>query len=287
MEKIPIRHIQKTSKEPDLFGNFSVRNIQELLNGKDLVQDHHRHDFYSILLLKKGTGRHEIDFVPFEVCDHSVFLMRPGQVHQLTLKAETKGYLLQFETDFFYSQNTLSQEFLRKVSHKNFCQLDLNKFKKLDLIMAFILEEYNNKQEGYQEAIKSSLNIFFIELVRYRQNKSISSNDTSSYTQEQLEEFLELLETNVTKYKQVSHYADLLHLSTYQLNTITKTTLNKTTSELINEFIILEAKRQLLATSNQVNQIAYYLGYEDVSYFIRFFKKHTGSSPEVFRHNSK
>ena len=79
----------------------------------------------------------------------------------------------------------------------------------------------------------------------------------------------------------------MLNLSTYQLNAITKTTLGKTCSDLINEYIILESKRYLLATSNQVNQIAYHLGYEDVSYFIRFFKKHTGYSPETFRHNSK
>ena len=83
----------------------------------------------------------------------------------------------------------------------------------------------------------------------------------------------------------MSQYAEMMNLSTYQLNAITRTSLNKTPSELINELIILEAKRNLLATSNQVNQIADELGYEDVSYFIRFFKKHTGHSPEAFREN--
>ncbi|MBL7932446.1 MAG: AraC family transcriptional regulator, partial [Bacteroidia bacterium] len=73
----------------------------------------------------------------------------------------------------------------------------------------------------------------------------------------------------------------------YQLNSITKSLLGKTCSEIINEQIILEARRYLLATSNQVNQIAYQLGYEDVSYFIRFFKKHTGHSPDSFRQNFK
>ena len=74
-------------------------------------------------------------------------------------------------------------------------------------------------------------------------------------------------------------------MSVYQLNNITKTTLGKTASDVINDHIILEAKRFLLATSEQVNQIAYHLGYEDPSYFIRFFKKHTGYTPEAFRSN--
>jgi AraC family transcriptional activator of pobA len=42
-------------------------------------------------------------------------------------------------------------------------------------------------------------------------------------------------------------------------------------------------KRCLLATSNQVNQTAYRLGYDDVSYFTRFFKKQSGYSPDAFR----
>lgn len=73
----------------------------------------------------------------------------------------------------------------------------------------------------------------------------------------------------------------------YQLNSIAKSMLGKTCSALINAHMILEAKRNLLATANQINQIASHLGYEDVSYFIRFFKKHTGYSPEQFRQNLK
>ena len=105
--------------------------------------------------------------------------------------------------------------------------------------------------------------------------------------QESFEEFTELLETNITSCKQVSQYTDLMSLSSYQLNEITKTAVGKTASVLIDEYIILEAKRYLLATSNQVKDIADQLGYEDVSYFIRFFKKHTGASPDVFRKNFK
>ncbi|PZX94226.1 AraC family transcriptional regulator [Flavobacterium aquariorum] len=287
MENIPIRHIPESPKEPNLSGSFSVRDIQDLLLEKDMVQELHRHDFYYILVLKKGSGYHEIDFKQYEVRNRTIFLMRPGQVHQLTLKAGSSGYLLQFKTDFFNSQNKLAQELLRKVSHINFCSLDNDGFNKLETILSYILKEYNEKQEGYQEVIKSNFSIFFIELVRHRQNKEIASKENNPYLLEQLEKFLELLETNITKSKQVSQYADMLNISTYQLNAITKTSLNKTPSELINEHIVLESKRQLLATSNQVNQIADQLGYDDISYFIRFFKKHTKYSPEAFRHNFK
>lgn len=285
MEDIPIRSIKASQKEPKLSGSFSIRDIGDLLAGNDMVHELHRHDFFYILALKEGTGHHEIDFITFDVCDHSIFFIRPGQVHQLTGQAGCTGYLLQFKTDFYYPHDKASNQILRKASNKNLYQLDDNRFKKLLAILTYIFQEYNDKQEGYQEVIKANLGIFFIELVRHRQNNQSPSNNVTPYRQERLEEFLELLETHIATHKQVSQYAEMLYLSPYQLNAITKVTLGKTCSELINEYIVLEAKRYLLATSNQVKEIAYHLGYEDVSYFIRFFKKHTGHSPEAFRHN--
>lgn len=283
MEKIPIRQIGTTQKEPDFSENFSIRDIGDLLAGKDMVQELHRHDFFYILVLKKASGDHEIDFAPYEVGDNSVFFLRPGQVHQHTLTAGSKGYLMAFNTDFYYPYDKQSNQLLRKASNLNLYKLAADEFKKLFSILTYIFQEYNDKREGYQEVVKANLSIFFIELVR--QNSQSIPNNVNTYTQERLAEFLELLETHISKHKQASQYADMLHLSPYQLNAITKTTLGKTCSEMINEYIILESKRYLLATSNQVNQIAYHLGYNDVSYFIRFFKKHTGHSPEAFRHN--
>ncbi|MEO8405623.1 MAG: helix-turn-helix domain-containing protein, partial [Chitinophagaceae bacterium] len=135
--------------------------------------------------------------------------------------------------------------------------------------------------------IKSNLDIFFIEYIRQSRNPDGTFKNAKSYAQERLEDLLELIIDHITTKKQVSQYADLLSLSTYQLNAITRAAIGKPASELINDQIILEAKRYLLATHNQVKDIADILGYEDISYFIRFFKKHTGYSPEVFRKNFK
>jgi AraC-like DNA-binding protein len=133
--------------------------------------------------------------------------------------------------------------------------------------------------------MKAHLAIFLIELVRNRKNENSANVPVSPYAQQRLDEFMELLEVNVAHHKQVSYYADRLNLSNYQLNAIAKEMMGKTSSELIDEHIILESRRYLLGTSNQVNQIAHHLGFDDVSYFIRFFKKHTGYSPEAFRQN--
>ncbi len=283
MNKIPVRQI----KEPDFPDGFSIRDIGALLSGKDMVQELHRHNFFFVLALEKGAGEHSIDFIPYPVCDYSVFFMQPGQVHQLTLKEESTGYLMTFSTDFYSPREKPAIRVFRKVSTQNCCQLTSDRAKRIFSVLDYIFQEYTGKQERYKEIIKANLEIFFIELVRQSKNPEHLSQNESSYSHERLDEFLELLRTHIATVKQVAQYAGMLHLTTYQLNSITKGTLGKTCSQLINEHILLEAKRQLLATSNQVNQVAYDLGYEDVSYFIRFFRKHTGHSPEIFRQNFK
>ncbi|MGG6231683.1 helix-turn-helix domain-containing protein [Tenacibaculum sp. SDUM215027] len=287
MKTIPIRHLKASQKEPSLSGSFMIKSLQELLNGKDMIHELHRHNFFFFLALKKGTGSHEIDFVNYEVSDYTVFIVRPGQVHKLELKSNSEGFMIQFNAEFYYPIEKEISLLLQKVSATNYYQLEEDLFLRLNLLFTSIFTEYKNKAEAYKGVIESNLRILFIELMRLRNTGNKTSNTKDLYVQERLEKFLHLLETNITSKKKVSQYANILNLSNYQLNAITKQTLGKTASELINEQIILDSKRYLLATSNQVNQIAYHLGYEDVSYFIRFFKKHTGYSPEAYRKKLK
>ena len=285
MQKIPIRYIQTASKELGASVGFGIRDLQAVLAGKDMVQELHRHDFFYMLVLKKGSGIHEIDFTKYKIANQSLFFMRPRQVHQLKLKAGSTGYLIEFNGDFYHSLDKRSDQLLRKASALNFHRFKNNEFNTVYSILTTVFHEYNNKQERYREAIKANLDILLIQLIR-KCIECIAEN-SNPYTQEQMEKFCGLLEKHIITHKQASHYAGLLNLSLYQLNAITRAALGKTSSDIINDYIILESKRYLLSTSNQVKEIAYHLGYEDVSYFIRFFKKHTGFSPETFRNNSR
>jgi AraC family transcriptional regulator, transcriptional activator of pobA len=282
---IPIRYITETRDEPDFSESFCIQDIRELLAGKDLVQELHRLDCFLMLAVKRGTGHHEIDFTLYEVCDNSLFFMRPGQVHQLGLKAGSTGYLLQFTRNFYYPDDKASVQLLRRASQKSLYQPDAGTIKKVFVVLTCIFQEYSEKQEGYQEVIQATLGILLIELVRQYQDTKIPMTAGTLYPHERMEELSALLEENITTHKQVSHYAAMMNLSAYQINRLTKTMFGKKCSELIAEYIILESKRYLLGTSGQINLIASQLGYDDVSYFIRFFKKHTGSSPEAYRHN--
>lgn len=284
MKQIPVRHIA-SPHETAVSGQFNIRDVADLLGEQDLRHELHRHDFFFLLALKNGKGKHEIDFTSYEVQNNSIFILRPGQVHQLQLKAGSTGFLAEFDTAFYQPKDKLANQRLVKAGNKNFCAFEAERFEKLQNLLSHIFNEFSLKEDGYKEVIKANLDIFFIEFVRQSASPHGNAKSNTNYVQERFEDFMGLISTHITTHKQVSQYADLLSLSLYQLNAITKESVGKLASELINEQIVLEAKRYLLATPNQIKDIADYLGYDDISYFIRFFKKHTSYSPEAFRKN--
>jgi AraC family transcriptional regulator, transcriptional activator of pobA len=279
MQHIPVRHLP----EPVQTESFSIRDVAAILNCRDAFHDLHRHDHFHILALQAGSGRHVIDFKTYPLTAGSVFVIRPGQVHELALKADCKGYLLQFSPSYYLSQGQAPDAQLRVAASRNYYQFDADGMEVLQAALRVVFNEYKAKEHRYEEMIRAQMSIFLIGLIREGRRNPVDA--ASLHLQERLEKFLMLIEQHIHTHKQATQYAEMMNLSPYQLNAITKTAMGKTSSELINEQIILEARRYLLATSNQVTQIAYHLGYEDVSYFIRFFKKHTGYSPDAFRHH--
>ncbi|TSJ42111.1 helix-turn-helix domain-containing protein [Fluviicola chungangensis] len=283
MDKIPLRRISDRIQNSDKL--FSIRTLEEILDGKPMNDGLHRHNYFFILVIKTGTGEHVIDFIPYSIDDRSVFILRPGQIHQLKLAPDCKGFLMQFDADFYSPTNVSAKQRFRRVTAKNSCSPEPLRFEKLCAILDYIYQEYMNKERDFSDLIRANLDIFFIESMRQSANPAQKTTTEISYEQERFEEFQELLEKHVTEHKTVIQYAEMMGISVYQLNKVTKDVLEKTVSELIHEQLILESKRTLLGTSVQVKEVAYSLGFEDVSYFIRFFRKGTGFSPEAFRNH--
>lgn len=290
MKKIPVRQLSSVHQELPSHERFSIRRVEDIVlpdEERKTIQHLHKHDFFFILALQNGKGAHEVDFVSYNLHNNSIFFLRPGQAHKLDLKPGSTGFIIEFNAAFCHPNNKSSGQRLRRASNKNYCKPEIQRFNKLLTILSDIFIEYTNREDGYRDIIRASLDIFFIEFMRESHNPNDPKIISNLYAQDRFEEFLELLDKHIVTHKQVAQYTDLMNLSAYQLNEITKSSVGKTASELINEHILLEAKRYLLATPNQVKDIADQLGFEDNSYFIRFFKKHIGHSPEAFRKSFK
>lgn len=83
----------------------------------------------------------------------------------------------------------------------------------------------------------------------------------------------------------IKFYAGELNITAKHLNRVVKSTINKTTGQLISDRIVLESKRLIVHKNVNMAEIADSLGFSDYAYFSRFFKSKTGITPMEFRKN--
>ncbi|MGE8378958.1 MAG: helix-turn-helix transcriptional regulator, partial [Sphingobacterium sp.] len=95
--------------------------------------------------------------------------------------------------------------------------------------------------------------------------------------------FRKLITSHIQDTHVIQVYAELLHVSPNHLNKCVKITTGKTASELINEALLMEAKALLSLPQYAISEVAYSLGFEDISYFSRFFRKHAHYTPSEYR----
>ena len=126
--------------------------------------------------------------------------------------------------------------------------------------------------------IQSELNTLLLELERI----SLSSQNASVVPQLLLD-YNDLIEHDFISNRQVRSYAIRLGISSNYLNVLTQRYFGKSALEMINERVTLEIKRLLLRTDYDISEIAYKLGFNELSYFSRFFRRNTGMSPHEFR----
>ncbi|MCY1560698.1 Arabinose operon regulatory protein [compost metagenome] len=85
----------------------------------------------------------------------------------------------------------------------------------------------------------------------------------------------------------MAFYADKLNITPKRLNQILKQKTGKTITQLLQERLVVEARQQLIVSAKTIQEVGYSLGFEDRSYFSRFFKKMTGQTPEQFQKQAK
>lgn len=110
-----------------------------------------------------------------------------------------------------------------------------------------------------------------------------SDRNEEGSSAEILSRFRRLLEERYQQHLRVSEYAKLLGMTPDRLHALCSRELKRSPSELIQQRVVKEAATRLEAGTVAVKQIAFALGFKDTAYFSRFFRKHTGEAPGVWR----
>ena len=236
----------------------------------------HKHDFSQVLILIKGQGQHQIDFKKYEASRGDIFLMKPGQMHTWEFHKSVKGILVEFHHQSLKDTSSLINKYLLTKDH--FHIADEEVFDNLVQLSNLMLQESMKQKELYDLSLQGYLTSFLIDILRFhdftgKEKKTISV----------IEKFKKLIEANYKTSHEVGFYAKELGIGAQALTMQLTRSIGKPPRMLIQERILLEAKRYLVFSELSVAEIGYELGFEDANYFTRFFRSHEKITPAAFR----
>ncbi|RZJ84504.1 MAG: helix-turn-helix domain-containing protein [Chryseobacterium sp.] len=272
---------------------FEIQSIRQLGNDrKPNMVSPHIHSFYQIIWFKSGVGKHFVDFNEYEVSENTIFFIAKNQVHAFD-DVDYDGYVIHFAEEFLVQKDNDVDFFLKCSIFNNAYQLPSvcagsgNEHKLDEYIRQMQVELGEHRKYGQQDLLRLYLKAFLIQVQRRKYELEEMNRGIAPFVVDekraQLIRFVNLIEENYTKGLKASSYAQMLFVSLRTLSNLTLQLVNKKPSEMVHERIILEAKRLLLHSDLNVNQIADKIGFEDPSYFVKYFKKYTGQSPTSFR----
>jgi AraC family transcriptional regulator, transcriptional activator of pobA len=267
---------------------LNVDRFEIYLSKNPHLQVVHRHSFYHLVYFTKGRGSHTIDFESFPVQEGMIYFMRPGQVHNWSFEGSITGYIINFSSLFFgrylLGANLAEQfSFFNGNAPDQVMLLDVATQQEIKTLFETLLKEKEQALHLSPLMIASLMLQLFIKVERSSITIEQKDSGKTNYNALILRNFQQLIDTNFQTLKLPKDYAALLYITPSHLNALCREILGLSAGVIIRNRIILEAKRLLINFELSVNAIALELNFPDASYFVKFFKKYVGSTPEAFR----
>jgi AraC family transcriptional regulator, transcriptional activator of pobA len=267
---------------------FEIVDLAELYRKfEDTLTTTHRTGFYHIIWFQQGSPTHLVDFNPIKIEPNSLLFLNKDTVQRFDNKTKFSGKAILF-TDSFFCRTETDTRFLRNsilfndlfsISH-----IQINKQSKL---FAYLLRQMtdelkNSKDNSQADILQNLLHNFLLHSERERRKQNVTEIKKGADL-EYVMLFKDLLEAGYKNQKHVNYYAKEIIITEKRLNQATTKVLGKTPKEIIDDRIMLEAKRILAHTMESVKEIGYDLGFDEPTNFIKYFKKHSKFTPTEFR----
>ncbi len=278
---VPVYKLQSfPHHEPNTL--FYMTRLEKLVQDFKGIDQPHSHTFYLVMWISQGSGSHTIDFKTYSIRPCQLYFLTPGQVHSWQLAANTKGFNLFFDLNFFRTRlgNRLHlYPFYHSHQHLPLLEVTQQQTFFNDLF-AYAYQEYEQHQVNRSEVFLSFVHILLESASRlYDQQLT----EAAPHYYDRIRQFEDLVEQQFIQVRTVRDYADQMGLTPNHLNHICQKVLGKTASQILHERLLIEAQRLLTHTPKSVKEVGFQLGFDDPSYFVRFFKKYTHHTPLEFR----
>ncbi|GAA3943027.1 helix-turn-helix domain-containing protein [Chitinophaga oryziterrae] len=250
--------------------------IEQIGTGDNEIDDPgtnpHRHGYYALGICATGESCHMFDFERIVFQAQEMALILPGQVHQAMPGYTATGWLIAFTAEFLAGHPVhlpLAPPDKVKLSDADFAEVKT--------IAGLMKKQEAERGPHFVSILQNYLSVLLTLLQRNTCDRAEKPGPALLFR------YRELLATHFLEWTKPAQYAAALHISADHLNEVVKQHTGQTASSLITDRRILEAKRLLLHARESVKEIAWHLQFNEISYFNRFFKQHTGHTPASFR----
>ena len=245
----------------------------------------HRVQFHHLIYITEGEGTHFIDFNHHPIRAGSFLFINKHQVHAFDADKQPQGLMFLFTQAFMeLIRISIRMPVFASGFYVASATPVLTVNQSLKTSCDRLLSEISNVmgKDRYDSLI---FQLLFTSLLLKldREKPTTHGYQLSEVRTKQFSYFLSLVEKHFTFTKDAAEYAEMMGMSYKTLNQLCKLATNQTPKKIIDAHTILEAKRRLAIEDIQVTQLAYELGFEEVSNFAKYFKKHTLVTPNKFQ----
>lgn len=266
---------------------FHIEDIESRSSGLGWKIKPHRHSqLFQILILKSGAADIQMDEQQQHLQGSWAIIVPAGVVHSFQFSPNTDGRVITIAALVIEAVDKAKvARFIKPLlNHASYIAYDNYPamFAELWPLIEQLEKESQFSREGRGLMCNYLIKAILLQL-RRQQQISGDKNTAVNTQHHQIQALKSLIEQHYKDHWSSEQYAHTLSTSISRLNRSSKSILKQSIHDLIQDRVLLEAKRNLLYTARSIEEIAYDLGFKDPGYFSRFFKKATGYPPGKFR----
>lgn len=243
------------------------------------------------MICRKGKATVNINYKEWHLHEGAVITVFPNDVVELKVKSEASLFdveMLKYNASLLREASLQLEQTVYSSLREDRCRQDTPVVTNIIDSMFALLKVYFNQSECIciSQLVLLLLKAFFVGFHEYLQRnpQNRPDDEVKSYrVRELFNRFMMLMERDYKLSRDVNYYADLMHITSKYLTNIVRQVAGHTPKTIIDQYVILQLKMQLQRSSQSIKEIAWEYHFTDVSFFCRYFKKHTGLTPQQMR----
>ena len=260
----------------------------------------------AILICRKGKARLQVNYKDWQLYEGAVITLFPNDVVELKVEGDCKSpetengdckspqtansfqvEMLKYNPSLLREASLQLEQTVYSSLREDRCRQDTPVVTNIINGMFALLKVYFDQSECtcISQLVLCQLKAFFIGFHEYLQrNPQYRPDEVKSYrVRELFNRFMMLLERDYKISRDVNYYAEKMNISSKYLTNIVNQVTGHTPKTIIDQYVILQLKMHLKRTTQSIKEMAWEFHFADVSFFCRYFKKHTGLTPQQIR----